>query len=221
VRPVSLLHPPYFYWDQDDAGRLGPPRRRAGVRETDRTVVTVLVAILLGVPPLPPSVHPWPIGTGPGFRLPAAPAAVLAGEPVGRFRCERGGSRFGAHIELFVRRRVLIVPAGIGVARPWREHLARLTPGGCTYPARTLEPTGVIEIRRGAPLTLGDLFRIWGQTLGSRRIAGFRGAVLAFVGGKRRRGDPATIPLTRHAQIVLELGGYVAPHPTYRFAHGL
>jgi hypothetical protein len=184
-------------------------------------LVTVLLAILLGVPPLPPSVHPWPIGVGPGFRPPAASATVLAGKPVGPFRCERGGRRFGAHIELFVRRRVLIVPAGIGVARPWREHLARLTPGGCSYPARTLEPTGVVEILRGSRLTLGDLFRIWGKRLGPQRIAGFRGPVLAFVGGKRRHGDPASIPLTRHAQIVLELGGYVAPHPTYRFARGL
>jgi hypothetical protein len=43
--------------------------------------------------------------------------------------------------------------------------------------------------------------------------------VLAFVDGKRRRGDPASIPLARHAQIVL--GGYVAPHPAHRFAGGL
>jgi hypothetical protein len=183
--------------------------------------MTLVLAFLLGLPPLPPSVHPWPIGVGPGFRPPAAPATVLAGKPVGPFRCERGGRRFGVHIELFVRRRVLIVPAGIGVARPWREHLARLTPGGCSYPARTLEPTGVVEILRGSRMTLGDLFRIWGQPLGPRRIAGFRGPVLAFVGGKRRRGDAASIRLTRHAQIVLELGGYVAPHPTYRFAPGL
>jgi hypothetical protein len=79
----------------------------------------------------------------------------------------------------------------------------------------------VVEILRGSRLTLGDLFRIWGKRLGPQRIAGFRGPVLAFVGGKRRHGDPASIPLTRHAQIVLELGGYVAPHPTYRFARGL
>ncbi len=184
-------------------------------------MVFLLAALLIGVPPLPPSVHPWPIGTGPGFKLPPAPPAVLAGEPVGRFRCARSGQRFGVHVELFVHRLVLIVPAGIGVARPRREHLSRLTPGGCTYPARTLEPTGVVEVRAGAGLTLGDLFRLWGQRLGPRRIAGFRGTVLAFVGGKRRRGDPASIRLSRHAQIVLELGGYVPPHPAYRFAGGL
>jgi len=125
------------------------------------------------------------------------------------------------HVELFVHRQVLIMPAGIGVARPWREHLGRLTPRGCTYPARTLEPTGVVEIRSGSRLTLGDVFRLWGQRLGPHRIASFHGPVLAFVNGGRRRGDPRSIRLVRHAQIVLELGGYVPPHPAYRFAGGL
>jgi hypothetical protein len=185
-------------------------------------VIAVLLALTLGASRLPPSVHPWPIGVGPGFRLPAAPAAVLSGRPVGRLRCAVGGApRTGAHIELFVRRQVLVVPAGIGVAYPRREHLARLAPGGCTYAARTLEPTGVIEVRPGARMTVGDLFRVWGQPVGRRRLAGFRGQVLAFVGGRRRYGDPRTILLTRHAQIVLELGGYVPPHPSYLFARGL
>jgi hypothetical protein len=164
-------------------------------------------------------VHPWPIGAGAGFRVAAAPPSVLAGRPVAGFSCVRGGGRYGVHLELFVRRQVLIVPAGIGVARPWRAHAGRLTPVGCSYAARTLEPTGVFEVRPG--LTLGDAFRIWGRPLSSSRIASFRGPVLAFVGGRRWRGSPAAIPLVRHAQIVLELGGYVAPHPRYLFAPGL
>ena len=186
-------------------------------------MIAILLALALSAPSgLPPSVHPWPIGVGAGFRIAAAPPAVLAGRPVGRFRCGRSdGPRVGVHIELFVRRQVLIVPAGVGVARPWRGHLAQLTPGGCTYPARTLEPTGVIEVSPGAGLTLGDVFRLWGQPLGPRRLAGFRGRVLAFVDGRRRYGDPGGIPLTRHAQIVLEVGGYVPPHPRYLFARGL
>jgi hypothetical protein len=184
-------------------------------------VIAFLLALTLGASGLPPSVHPWPIGKGPGFRLPAAPAAVLEGRPVGRLQCERGGRRFGAHIELFVGRRVLIVPAGIGVARPWSEHLARLTPGGCSYAARTVEPTGVVEVRAGTRQTLGDVFALWGQPLGPRRLAGFRGPVLSFVDGRRRRGDPRSIRLTRHSQIVLEVGGYVPPHPRYLFARGL
>jgi hypothetical protein len=186
-------------------------------------VIAILLAMALSAPSgLPPSVHPWPIGVGPGFRIAAAPPAVLAGRPIGRLRCgPSDGHRVGVHVELFVRRQVVIVPTGIGVARPWRGHLDRLTPGGCSYPARTLEPTGVIEVAPGAGLTLGAFFRLWGQPLGPRQLAGFRGRVLAFVGGRRRHGDPATIPLTRHAQIVLEVGGYVPPHPRYLFVRGL
>jgi hypothetical protein len=177
-------------------------------------ILELLVAFALGGPPLPPDVKPWPIGVGPGFRPAAAPARVLRGEPVGRFRCARDvRPRYGAHLELFVRRRVLLVPAGVGIARRAR----------CTYPLRTREPTGVIEIRSGTRATLGDLFRLWGQPLGPRRIAGFSSTapLLAFVGGKPWHGDARAIPLTRHAQIVLELGGYVPPHPRYLFADGL
>lgn len=186
-------------------------------------MIAILLALALSAPSgLPPSVHPWPIGVDPGFRIAAAPPAVLAGRTIGGLRCGRSdGSRVGVHIELFVRRQVLIVPAGIGVARPWRGHPARLTPGGCTYPARTLDPTGVIEVSPGARVTLGDVFRLWGQPVGPGRLAGFRGKVLAFVGGRRRSGDPRTIPLRRHAQIVLEVGGYVPPHPRYLFVRGL
>ena len=71
---------------------------------------------------LPP---PVPIGVGAAYR--PAPA-VLTGRPVGGLRCANGGARFGVHLELFARRRVVIVPAGIGLAH------------GCTYPARTREP---------------------------------------------------------------------------------
>ena len=179
-------------------------------------MIALLLALAFGSPGLPPDVRPWPIGAGPGFR---PPAPAYDGRPVAGLRCRRGGEVYGAHIELFIRRQVLLVPAGIGVARPWREHLGRLTPGGCTYPARTLEPTGVIELRR--PLTLGAFFRLWGQSLGPRLLAGFRGPVAAFVGGKRWLGDPRRIRLTRHAQVVLELGGYVPPHPRYLFPPGL
>jgi hypothetical protein len=133
--------------------------------------------------------------------------------------CSTSRTRYGVHLELFIRRQVLIVPAGIGVARPWRTHFGRIRPNGCTGDLRTLDPTGVIEV--GAHSTLGDFFTVWGQALGPRRIAGFRGRVLAFVDGRRRRSDPRRIPLAAHTNIVLELGGYVPPHPRYLFQPGL
>jgi len=169
-------------------------------------------------------VHPWPIGSTPGYLVRAAPTPVAQGRGVGRLRCERESqARFGVHIELFVRRQVMIVPAGVGVAKPYRRRFGRVVPGGCTYPLRTLEPTGVVEVRTGQKLTLRDVFAVWGQALGTRRLAGFRSQspLLAFVGGRRRVGDPGAIPLTRHAEIVLEIGGYVRPHPSYLFRKGL
>jgi hypothetical protein len=181
--------------------------------------VIALVALLLASPSLPPSVQPWPIGVGPGFRLAAAPAAVRAARPVAGFSCGAGGPRFGAHIELVIDRRVLIVPAGVGVSKPSRVSFGRIRAHRCSYALRTLDPTGVIEV--GARATLGGFFALWGQALGPHRIASFTGRVLAFVGGSRWRGDPRRIPLARHAQIVLEVGGYVSPHPRDLFPPGL
>jgi hypothetical protein len=97
-------------------------------------------------------------------------------------------------------------------------------PRGCSYPARTLDPTGVVEVRRGARLTLRDLFAVWGKPLSHTRLVGFSarsGPVRAYVAGKRWHGDPGSIQLTRHAQIVLELGRYITPHRFFLFRRGL
>jgi hypothetical protein len=77
----------------------------------------------------------------------------------------------------------------------------------------------VIEAAASQSLRLGDVVRVWGQPLSPRRLAGFSSAqrVLAFVNGRRYFGDPRTIPLRRHDEIVLEIGGYVPPHRSYLF----
>jgi hypothetical protein len=147
---------------------------------------------------------------------------VARGLPVGGLRCSAANrARFGVHVELFANRLVVIVPAGIGIAPPLRQDGAYVRGGRCSYPARTREPTGVVEVAGRSRLTLGDLFALWGQPLSPTRLAGFRGQVSAFVAGRRRPGDPRTIPLTRHAQIVLEVGGYVVPHTRFLFRRGL
>ena len=127
--------------------------------------------------------------------------------------------RFRVHLELFARRLVLLVPAGIGVSPPLRRDGAFVTGGRCLYPLRTREPTGVVEVASARPLRLGDVFRVWGQPLSRHRIAGFRSTDLvhAFVNGRRFHGDPRAIPLRRHDEIVLEIGGYVPPHSSYLF----
>ncbi len=167
-----------------------------------QAMILLAAALALGGDP---SVVPLPIGPGPRYR---PPAVARAGRPVGALTCGRSGKTFRVHVELFAHRRVVIVPAGIGVAR-----------GGCVYPARTLTPTGIVEVARGSTLRLGDLFRIWGRRLGPRALLSFHSVspVRAYVGGKRFDGPPAAVPLTPGAQIVVELGAYVPPHPTFLF----
>jgi hypothetical protein len=169
---------------------------------------------------------PTPIGAAAAFHPPALSRPVAARREVAGLRCERGpGTRFGVHLELFARGRVVIVPAGIGVAPPWSRPRPHVVSGACAYAARTTTPTGVIEVRSGRELTLRDFFVVWGQPLGDRRLAGFRARpeqhVRAYVAGSRWHGAAGAIPLHRHAEIVLELGTYIPPHSTFLFTRGL
>jgi hypothetical protein len=170
-----------------------------------------------------PPLVPTPIGVGPGYRLTPTSAAVRAARPVGSLSCAPTSLlRFRAHVELFARKRVLIVPAGIGVAPPLRRDGAVVLGGKCLYGLRTHEPTGVVEVGKARGLTVGDLFRVWGQPLGPHRIAGFGSSrpVLVFVNGRRLSADPRTVLLRRHDEIVLEIGGYIPPHRSYLFPKG-
>ncbi len=177
----------------------------------------VLVVVLSGAAAAAGPI-PTPIGVGPLYH-PAAGAV-----PVSGLRCVSAvPPRFGAHLELFAMRRVVIVPAGVGVAPPLRRSGAYVLGGRCSYPVRTREPTGVIEVARGANATLGQFFAVWGRPLSPARLAGFASTapILAFVNGRRWHGDPRAIPLRRHSEIVLELGGYIPPHTSFLFRKGL
>jgi hypothetical protein len=162
-----------------------------------------------------------PIGASARHHPGSLGAAAARGRPVGRLRCARvTGERHGIHIELFGAGQTVIVPAGIGIAPPRRVDGAYVRSGRCSYPLRTTEPTGVVEVAPGS-YTLRDLFAVWGRSLGPREMAGWRGPVRAFVGGRAWRRDPGTIPLRRHAQIVLVVGRDVPVHARYRFPPGL
>ena len=166
------------------------------------------------------------IGRGPGYELPPAGEKVAAGRAVDGLRCgPRKRERFGVHLEIFAKWLDVVVPARIGIAPPRVRDGAYVRSGRCEYPARTFEPTGLIEVDSGAELTLGQFFDLWGQPLGRTRLAGFRtnaaSPVRAYVDGRRWRRDLRAIPLRRHAEIVLELGAFVPPHPSYRFERGL
>ncbi|MGN6800145.1 MAG: hypothetical protein ACTHKS_18570 [Gaiellaceae bacterium] len=151
-------------------------------------------------------VVPIPIGVGPRYHPPpAVKAACRAGSLV-------SGNR--VHLELFALRRVVIVPAGVGVGEP-RLRYGRVVAAPCRAAIWTTEPTGVIRFTAGA--RLGDVFRIWGQPLDRRRLLSFRGRVRLYREGVLVGGDPRRLRLRDGDQLVLEVGGYVPPHPTFRF----
>jgi hypothetical protein len=163
-----------------------------------------------------------PIGRGPAFEL-STGARADRGAPIAGLRCTTAaGRRQDAHVEIFARGRVLILPPGIGVARPRSADGAVVRGGRCSYPVRTTDPTGVVRYRPGRGLRLRDLFAVWGQPLGRHRVCGFRSKapVRVYVGGRRVAGSPRAVPLRRHAEIVVEIGRYVPPHHFYVFAGG-
>jgi hypothetical protein len=165
-------------------------------------------------------------GHGPRYRPSPGGNLVAAGTPVGRLRCAQVKRKpYGAHIEIFAKRRDLVIPAGIGIAPPRSREGAYVTGGRCWYPVRTLEPTGLIEIDEGVQATLGDFFDLWGQRLSRRRLLSFRAPqdneVEVFVNGKRWHEDPRSLPLRRHTAVVLEVGGYFPPTRLFVFPPGL
>lgn len=152
-----------------------------------------------------------PIGRGPRFQPRLRGSATGAcTAPLGR--------RLETHVELFGANRVVLLATRIGTRGPRRLSAGRLTHARCFGALVTLDPTGTVYFRPGRPLTVGDLFRAWGQPLGRRRIASFRGArVRVYVNGVVRGGSPATVPLTPDAEIVLEVGPQVPPHAHFTF----
>ena len=153
--------------------------------------------------------------------LTAAPGSVLDGRAVAGMGCAVRRAVDAVHLEIFVNRRVLVMPAGIGLRPPLRRAgIVRLAGGRCAYPLHTLDPTGTIFVDRRQPRALGDFFAIWGQRLAPRRLLSFRGRVQAFRNGREWKGDPRQMPLARHDEIVLEIGGYVPPHTRYLFPVG-
>ena len=180
-------------------------------------------ALLGGVAPAHgPAPVATPIGRGPAFEL-GTGARADRGAPIAGLRCAAAAGRWqDAHVEVFARGRVLLLPPGIGVARPRQATGAAIRGGRCSYPVRTTDPTGVVRYRPGRGLVLADLFAVWGQPLGRHRVCGFRAAaaVRVYVGGRRVTGAPGAVPLRRHAEIVVEIGPYVPPHRSYVFAGG-
>jgi hypothetical protein len=128
------------------------------------------------------------------------------------------------HVEVFAANKVVLLPAGIGAEPPLGYSSGRISRARCYGALLTIDPTGLVLMRRGARLPLSSLFESWGQPLSSSRVASFQapggGHVAVFVDGRPWPGDPRRVPLSAHAEIVLEVGPHVPPHSSYEFPLG-
>lgn len=143
------------------------------------------------------------------------------GEPVNGISClgmEQVAYHIHAHLSLFVHGEQLAIPLGVGVVSPQVTD-GFVGSGSCFYWLHTHDATGIIHVEspKTSPLTLGDLFDVWGQPLSAIAVAGFDGPVAVFVDGARYRGDPRAIAFTERMQITLEVGTPLVPPPVYEF----
>ena len=159
-----------------------------------------------------------------GAGAPDRPGTALssARHGTGR-RCLRAGARGAVRR---ARRGVRGQPCG-DRARRHRDQAARSTVGGTHLVRRLLRQPGDAgsdgpgaRPSRIARVGLGSVSRLGPAALaGAARVVPSACAPLDH--GVRRRapvnGSPGRVPLTRHAEIVLEVGPYVPPHSAYTF----
>jgi hypothetical protein len=170
-----------------------------------------------------------------GVPIPVAPALAGPGWPtlgvrVDGISCgeiEQLAFHVHAHLTIFVSGRQRRVPAGVGIGAP---RTVVPTPGGafvaggtCFSWLHTHSADGIIHIESPVQraFTLGDFFDVWKQPLGPRHIGPTTGRVTAFLDDRPFHGNPRDIPLTRHAQIQLDIGGPTVAPVSVRFPHGL
>ena len=132
-------------------------------------------------------------------------SAQAMGQAINGISCDaQEGQRIHIHqhLAIFDHGKEMTVPQYIGIPQASR----------CIYWLHTHTPDGIIHIEapRDRSFALGDFFAVWGQPLDRTHAASAttkkRESMRVFLNGVRYTGNPAQIPLTAHADIVIEVG---------------
>jgi hypothetical protein len=115
------------------------------------------------------------------------------------------------HLTVYVNGALRPIPAGVGVVEPEAQPGSNGTfdeASRCYYWLHTHAQDGIIHVEAPShtTYTLGQFFAIWRQPLGPTHVGPSTGEVTTYVNGKRYTGDPASITLTSHEDIQLDLG---------------
>jgi len=155
--------------------------------------------------------------------------SAQAGAPVDGIQClgaEQVLFHIHAHLTVFVNGAARRIPYGIGIPA------AQISPtpagpfvgaGSCFYWLHTHAADGIIHVESPVErtYTLGNFFDVWGQKLGRAEVGPAAGSVTAFYDGRVFRGNPREIPLSKHAQIQLDVGRPLVAPVQISFPDGL
>ena len=169
-----------------------------------------------------------------GVPVPAAQALVSAagsasGQPVDGISCQASEQtlfHIHAHLTVFVNGSARQIPAAIGIPGAQAQQTAQgpfIGSGTCFYWLHTHAADGIIHIESPVQrtYTLGNFFDEWGQPLGPDQVGPATGHVVAIYNGQVYQGNPRDIPLTKHAQIQLEVGTPLIAPESITFPSGL
>jgi hypothetical protein len=118
------------------------------------------------------------------------------------------------HLDLFVTGHRVTVPADVGID----ERAGFLTE------LHTHDPSGIIHVESPVQrsFTLGQFFCEWGVKLNANCLGRYRGELAWWVNGRRMHGNPASLPLRQHQEIVIAAGRPPRAVPaSYDFPAGL
>jgi hypothetical protein len=165
-----------------------------------------------------------PLQLGPQL---ASPNAGLTGAPIDGIQCNTSEQlvyHHHAHLAIFVNGKPYSVPLGVGMVPPAQVQKSAsgdFATGSntCLYWIHVHAQDGIVHLESPQPgnFQLGQVFGIWfpkeNQPLTASQVGPSSGQVTATVNGQAWTGDPAQIPLTEHAQIVLNVGGPIITPP--------
>ncbi len=146
---------------------------------------------------------------------------VVNGVPC--LRDDLPATHFHIHLQILLDGKEVIVPAGLGVGRPWAENPPGfIATGGCFAWIHTHDTTGVVHVftQIGKSDTLGQVFSVWGQPLDATGALGYKGTIAVLVNGQPIDGDPGLVPLKNLENVVIELGKPPSTEPAALYDFG-
>jgi hypothetical protein len=186
-----------------------------------------LVAIAAAVPVVASSGGSSRSTGSSGLLAPTRGEAV--GPTVDGIECQSMGQvlfHIHAHLAVYFHGHKELIPEGIGIPVALVQQTSDgpvASPVSCVYWLHSHTRDGVVHIE--SPIrrtfTLGNYFDLWKQPLTATQVGPDQGPVTAYLDGKRYTRNPASIPLTAHALIQLDVGTPVVKPQPFTFAQGL